>query len=283
MTTKTPFIKMHGTGNDYIYFDCMENAGLVPDPVLAAKKLTDRHFSIGGDGIVLIQPTTEADCIMRMFNPDGSESEMCGNAIRCVAKYIYEKGYAQKEIVTVKTGAGVLSLKLTVNDGNVDSVRVNMGKPRLRGSEIPVLIDKERVVWEQVTTTTGKSYQMSCVSMGNPHAVIFVDEITDEMVLVDGKDIEHNQLFPKRTNVHFVKVLSEDRVRMRVWERGTGETLSCGTGASAVVVTSVLNEKTGRNVTVELPGGNLFIEWADDGHVYMTGPATIAFTGEVKL
>ncbi len=278
-----PFIKMHGLGNDYIYFDCLKNPDLIKDPSATAQKVARRHFSIGGDGIVLILPNEEADFQMRMLNPDGSESEMCGNAIRCVAKYVYDYGHTNKKVIKIKTGAGILTLELNIIDEKVESVRVDMGKPVLKGLEIPVQIDKERVIWEQIVTSTSRSYQMTCVSMGNPHAIIFVDEITDEHVLVDGKDLEHNELFPKRANIEFVEILSNDRVKMRVWERGTGETLACGTGASAVAVACVLNEKTDRKVTVELLGGELEIEWAENDHVYMTGPAEIAFTGEVDI
>lgn len=280
---KTPFIKMHGIGNDYIYFDCLKDSSLIKDPSVAAKKLAARHFSIGGDGIVLILPNKNADFQMRMFNPDGSEAEMCGNAIRCVAKYVYDYGHTKEKVITIQTGAGILSLELNVVDEKVESVKVDMGAPILKGIDIPVNIDKERVVWEQITTSTGNSYQMSCVSMGNPHAIIFVDDITDEHILIDGKDLENNDLFPKRSNIEFVQVLSKNRVKMRVWERGTGETLACGTGASAVAVASVLNDKTERKVTVELLGGELEIEWAENDHVYMTGPAEIAFTGEVEI
>lgn len=281
---KVDFTKMNGLGNDYIYFDCTKNANLIADPRETAIKLSDRHFGIGSDGIVLILKHPEADFQMRMFNSDGSESEMCGNAIRCVGKYVYDNGLTDKEVIKVATGAGILELIFTVENGSVEKIRVDMGAPILKGLNIPVLIDKDQVVGEKITTASGVDYYMTCVSMGNPHAVIFVDEVTDKHIHVDGKELEVHELFPNKINVEFVQVNSRKEVTMRVWERGAGETMACGTGASAVATASILNGFTDRSVTVHLLGGDLEIEWNEtDNHVYMTGPATVSFTGTVEI
>jgi diaminopimelate epimerase len=274
---------MHGLGNDYIYFDCIENAHLIQDPARTAVKLSDRHFGIGGDGIVLILDHPEADFQMRMFNADGSEAEMCGNAIRCVGKFVYDNGYTDADTIRVMTGAGILTLGLAIEDGKVSGVRVNMGEPILNGPDIPVSIAVNPVRMHPVTLENGRSYEMTCVSMGNPHAVIFVDEITDSHVLIDGREIEAHELFPNRINVEFAKIISRDTIEMRVWERGSGETLACGTGACATGVAAMLNDLADRKATLKLPGGDLLIEWADDNHVYMTGPAAVAFKGEVDI
>ena len=278
-----PFIKMHGLGNDYVYFDCVNNPDLIADPFTAAQKIADRHFGVGGDGIVLILSHDEADFQMRMFNLDGSESEMCGNAIRCVGKYVFDKGHTDKETITVQTGAGILELVMNVTEGKVDTVRVDMGPAILNGPDIPVAIDKNPVKAEPITVSDGTEYEMTCVSMGNPHAVIFVDEITDKHVLEHGKELEVHEVFPNRINVEFIKVISRNEVQMRVWERGSGETMACGTGASAAVVASAMNDLTDRKVLVHLNGGDLEIEWAENNHVFMTGPATLAFTGEIEV
>ena len=270
---------MEGLGNDYIYFNCIEES--IGDPAGAAKILCDRHFKIGGDGIVLILPSEKADFRMRMFNADGSEAEMCGNAIRCVAKYVYDKGLTKKEVLSIETLAGVLILYLTIADGVVTKVRVDMGEPILEGPRIPVAIDKEKVIGEPLSVD-GKTFSMTCVSMGNPHCIIFVDEITDEHVLTLGPKIEKHEIFPNKVNAEFVKILNRNEVDMRVWERGTGETIACGTGASAVAVAAALNGLTERSVIVHLRGGDLEIEWAGDGHVFMTGPAKFAFEGSVE-
>ena len=276
------FTKMHGLGNDYIYFDCINDANLIPNPAETAQKLADRHFGIGGDGIVLILNHADADFQMRMFNSDGSEAEMCGNAIRCVGKFVYDNGYTDKDVITVFTGAGILELIFATVAGNVESVRVDMGEPILKGLDIPTTVDKEKVVLEPISAA-GINYEMTCVSMGNPHAVIFVDQITDEQVFQHGKELEVNTVFPNRINIEFCKVNSRTDVDMRVWERGAGETLACGTGASAVGVACMLNGKTEREITVHLLGGDLEIEWADNNHVFMTGPATKAFEGTVEI
>lgn len=284
MQMKVNFTKMHGLGNDYIYFDCIRNPELIKHPGDIAPRLSDRHCGIGGDGIVLILPHNEADFQMRMFNSDGSEAEMCGNAIRCVTKYLCDNGYVTDNTVEIKTGAGILNIEISRDEqGNFTQARVDMGEPVLNGFYIPVNIDKEPVVQEKITTASGVEYEMTCVSMGNPHAVIFVDEITDEQVLTHGAELEVHQVFPNKINVEFVKVISPTEVQMRVWERGAGETMACGTGASAVAVACVLNKQTGRNVTVHLLGGDLQIEWGEDNHVYMTGPATTAFEGVVEI
>nr|VFK39082.1 MAG: diaminopimelate epimerase [Candidatus Kentron sp. SD]VFK44617.1 MAG: diaminopimelate epimerase [Candidatus Kentron sp. SD] len=278
-----PFIKMHGLGNDYIYIDCIANPSLIENPSAVAVKLSNRNFSIGGDGIVLIQNHPDADFQMRMFNADGSEAEMCGNAIRCVGKFVYDKGYTASDTIRVMTGAGILTLGLRISDGKVNSVRVDMGEPILNGPDIPVAVEANPVEIS-IPLASGRSHHATCVSMGNPHAVIFVDEITDEHVLVDGEELEKHSLFPNRINVEFAKVISRDAIEMRVWERGSGETLACGTGACATTVAAIIHGLTNRKVNIKLRGGDLLIEWSeDDNHIYMIGPAVIAFTGEVEI
>ena len=272
------FTKMQGIGNDYIYVDCFHET--IDNPIELAVKLSDRHFGIGGDGLVLIQPSNQADAKMRMFNADGSEAEMCGNAIRCVGKYLYEHQLVKKSLLTIATLSGIKQLKLTVTGEKVISVEVDMGIPELKAAEIPVNIPKERVIGETICVNQ-HSYQFTSVSMGNPHCVIFVPELTDSLVMTDGPVIETYSLFPRKTNVEFVKILARDRLGMRVWERGSGETLACGTGACATVVAAILNGRTERKVQVELRGGVLTIEWnTSDHHVYMTGPAVEVFQGE---
>jgi diaminopimelate epimerase len=275
---------MHGIGNDYIYFDCIANPDLISDPAKTAQKLSDRHFCIGGDGIVLILKDEEADFRMRMFNSDGSEAEMCGNAIRCVTKFLCDNNYVEGNEVRIQTGAGIKDISIIRDEaGSFSLAKVDMGEPILNGLYIPVNVDKEQVVNEPVKMKSGLEYKMTCVSMGNPHAVTFVGEITDEQVLKHGPELEIHELFPNKINVEFVKILSPSEVEMRVWERGAGETLACGTGASAVTVACVLNKLTDRKVKVHLLGGELEIEWANDDHVYMTGPATTAFEGTVEI
>ncbi len=274
------FTKMHGCGNDYVYVNCFEET--VGDPARIAPIVSDRHFGIGSDGLVLILPSDAADFRMRMFNPDGSEAEMCGNAIRCVAKYVYDRGLTSKTEFDCETGAGVLHLVATLNGGEVEKVRVNMGQPRLDRAEIPMTGEPGRVLREPLDVD-GETFEVSCVSMGNPHAVIRVDEPTDDLVLGIGPKIENHLSFPARTNVEFVQILSPSEVRQRTWERGAGETLACGTGASAVGVACALNGWTGRSVLIHLSGGDLEIEWAEDDSVYMTGPATHVFDGEIDL
>ncbi len=275
------FTKMHGIGNDYIYFDCLKAP--VTNPEDLARKLSDRHFSIGGDGIVLIMPSEKSDFRMRMFNADGSESQMCGNAVRCVAKYVYERGHTSSKRISLETKAGEKILNVTESNGIVSSVKVDMGEPILEAARIPLAGFTNSPVTDATIEINGETFKFTAVSMGNPHAVIFVDQITDHLVHVIGPKIEVHPFFPERVNVEFAKVISRDRIEMRVWERGSGETLACGTGACAVTVAASLTNRADRSVTMSLLGGELAIEWAADGHVYKTGPATIAFDGVVEV
>ena len=273
------FTKMHGTGNDYVYVDCFDQD--VTDPSALARVISDRHFGVGGDGLILIMPSDEADVRMRMFNADGSEAQMCGNGVRCLVKYAFDHGRSSANPMTVETLAGVKTIDVIVaDDGKVSSATVDMGEPILEPARIPVSIPKERVV--EMPVRTGKyAFLMTCVSMGNPHAVIYVDNV-DEIPLEEvGPELENHALFPERVNAHFVQVVSAEEVRIRTWERGSGITLACGTGASGVCVAGVLCKKTARQITAHLPGGELFLEWREaDNHVYMTGPATEVFSGE---
>ena len=278
------FTKMHGAGNDYVYINCFEphclNAVQLGDVPKLAIAMSDRHFGVGGDGIVLITPSEKADARMRMFNADGSESEMCGNAIRCVAKYIFDHGICQKEELTIETGRGVLSLQVVATTaGKVDRVRVNMSSPILISSQIPTTLPGDPPV-KALLEVAGRQLAVTCVSMGNPHCVTFVDEVNDDWVLNVGPKIELHPAFPRRINAEFIQVVSPHETIMRVWERGSGETLACGTGACASVVAGVLAGVTERKVTVHLRGGDLQIEWADSNEVFMTGPATEVFSGE---
>jgi diaminopimelate epimerase len=271
------FIKMHGIGNDYIYVDCFRET--VPEPERLAVRISDRHFGIGGDGLILILPSDKADARMRIFNADGSEAQMCGNGIRCLAKYVYESGIGRMPELAVETLAGVLSLRLFTANGMVERVRVDMGEPRLRRPEIPMFGEGDQVVGEQLAAG-GREFVVTCVSMGNPHCVIYVDEVAKFPVTHYGPLLEHHPQFPQRTNVEWIEWLNRQEIRQRTWERGSGETLACGTGACAATVASVLNGKTDRAVTVHLLGGDLEIEWAGDNHVYMTGPAAEVFRGD---
>ena len=272
------FTKMHGIGNDYVYVNCFEEE--TKDPVRLAPIISDRHFGVGSDGLILIMPSKVADCKMRIFNADGSEAQMCGNGIRCVAKYIYDHKITQKNPLTIETLAGIKTIQLFTTNGKVSSARVNMGKPRLLRSEIPMLGKETQVINEPLTISKGVTFHITCVSMGNPHCVIFVDNFDKIDLPHYGAEIERHHSFPERINVHFVKVHSPKEVTMKTWERGSGITLACGTGASAVCVAGVLNKKTERKILAHLPGGDLELEWAEDGNVYMTGPATEVFTGE---
>ncbi len=270
------FVKMHGAGNDYIYIDLMKNKYDLDFSRLATY-IADRHFGVGGDGLVLIMKGSKADYRMRMFNIDGSEAEMCGNAIRCVAKYLFDYGYKEGDEVDIETLAGIKKLKVLELDGEgkVKKVRVNMGRPTLEGEKIPINIDGAPVVDVEIL-----GYQGTAVSMGNPHIVFFVNEISDKMVLQDGPEIEKHKLFPKKTNVEFVKVLDKQNLEMRVWERGSGETLACGTGACATGVAAVLNGLTERKVNVHALGGILTVEWDENsGEVFLSGPAEEVFKG----
>ncbi len=273
------FTKMHGAGNDYVYLDGFAEQ-LPPDPADLARRMSDRHCGVGGDGLILICPTDAADARMRMFNADGSEAEMCGNGVRCVAKYVFDHGICRKERLTIETGAGVLTLDLETDGGVVRRVRVNMGEPILAGPKIPTTLPGSPVV-DVPLAIDGRSFAVTCVSMGNPHCVIFVEQATDELVLGVGPKIEIDQRFPARVNVEFVEVVSPREVRQRTWERGSGETLACGTGASAVCVAGVLTGRTERTIVNHLLGGDLELEWNEtDNHVYMTGPAVEVFSGE---
>jgi diaminopimelate epimerase len=271
------FIKMHGIGNDYVYIDCFQQT--VREPEKLAIQMSDRHFGVGGDGLILIMPSDQADARMRMFNADGSEAQMCGNGIRCLAKYVYDSGISRKSKLTVETLAGVLQLELLAANGTVQKVKVNMGMPRLRRQDIPMLGEGEQVLGETLTAGD-REFTVTCVSMGNPHCVIYVDEVAQFPVTQYGPLLEHHPQFPQRTNVEWIEWLNRKEIRQRTWERGSGETLACGTGACAAAVASVLNRKTDRRVTVHLLGGDLEIEWADDNHVYMTGPAVEVFRGD---
>lgn len=275
------FTKMHGAGNDYIYFDCFKQK--IDDPNKMSEVLSDRHFGIGGDGIVMICPSEVADAKMRMFNIDGSEGKMCGNAIRCVAKFLYDKGICKKDKLSIETLSGIKYLDLTVENDKVARVTVDMGKAILNPKEIPVNFDGETAI-KRSAVIDGKEYTVTCVSMGNPHCVVFGEVDPDEIDLHGiGPKFEKNELFPEQVNTEFVKVIDNKTLKMRVWERGSGETLACGTGACATVVAAVENGycKKGDTVKVILTGGELFIKYTDEA-VFMTGPAAIAFEGTVE-
>ena len=273
------FIKMHGIGNDYVYVDCVRQP--VPaDPAALAKAVSDRHFGIGGDGLILVCPSDKADARMRMFNADGSESEMCGNGVRCVAKLVHDHGIARKSRLSIETGRGVLTLDLHLKGGLVDTVTVDMGEPILEAAAIPTTLSGTPPTEVQLESPLG-ILRATCVSMGNPHAVIFVDEITDALVHQAGPVLERHAAFPRRANIEFVKVLSRGAFQMRVWERGSGETLACGTGACAVAVAGAITNRLDRSCEGRLLGGNLKLEWSSQtNHVLMTGPATEVFVGE---
>ena len=273
------FTKMHGIGNDYVYIDCVKEQ-LNVDLSDLTKKMSDRHFGIGSDGIVLILPSDKADFRMRMLNSDGSEAEMCGNAVRCIGKYVYDRQLTQKKTVSLETLGGIKVLDLFVQDGKVKSVRVDMGEPVLKPSEIPVKSNGDTFI-SQTIEINEDFYILTCVSMGNPHAVAFVDDVSGVPIEEIGPQIETYEIFPRKTNVEFVHVVDRQTLEMRVWERGAGETLACGTGACASLVASVLNGVSDRNAVLKLIGGDLEVEWNEkDNHVYMTGPAEIVFDGK---
>ena len=281
------FVKMHGCGNDYVYVNGFTEK--IDDPSEVAKIVSDRHFGIGSDGLIMINPSEVADFEMAMYNADGSRGEMCGNGIRCVAKYVYDFGLTDQTSISVETLAGIKYLDLTVENKKVEKVRVNMGAPILTPAEIPVdpelFLQAKDAVISQPLTVDGKEYRVTCVSMGNPHDVIFMDEDVRTLDLAQiGPGFENHKAFPKRTNTEFVNVIDETHLRMRVWERGSGETLACGTGTCATVVAAVLNGLTKDAVDVELLGGSLHIEWDREANlVYMTGPATVVFSGEIDI
>lgn len=273
------FSKWQGCGNDFVLFDCLDNP--LADYSELAKKVCDRHYGIGADGILIVEPSSVADFRMRIINTDGSEAEMCGNGIRCFARYLYDNQLVTKEEFTVETGAGILVPRIIKENNEVIGVRVDMGEPHLLGEEIPVIgYDGKRVISEPLQVE-GNTYEMTCVSMGNPHCVIFVDDAEKFPIEKLGTKFEHHSAFPKKTNTEFVQIIDKGHVRMRVWERGAAITLACGTGSCATAVACILNGKTDRNVEVTLDGGKLNIEWADNNHVFMTGEAKLVFTGEL--
>lgn len=276
------FTKMHGCGNDYVYVDCINE--MIENPSEVSKYVSDRHFGIGSDGLILICSSETADFRMAMYNADGSEGAMCGNGIRCVAKYVYDKGLTDKKNISIETKSGIKELELTVEDGKVSLVKVNMGAPILKAKDIPVDVDTEKCIDSDINVD-GKDYKITCVSMGNPHAVTFIDEDVKTFPIEKiGPKFENHPMFPDRVNTEFVQVLNRHEVNMRVWERGSGETLACGTGTCATVVACVLNGLTDDEVTVHLLGGDLFIKYdRENDTVWMTGPAVIAFEGTIEL
>ena len=275
------FTKMHGLGNDYVYVNCFEEK--IDNPPAVARFVSDRHFGIGSDGLIMINPSKTADFEMEMYNADGSRGEMCGNGIRCVAKYVYDYGLTDKTQISVETLGGIKYLDLTVEDGKVSLVKVDMGKPDLEADLIPIISEREQVIDEPIEVD-GKEYHMTGVSMGNPHAVIYVDDVKGMDLEKIGPKFENHERFPKRINTEFVHCIDRQTVEMRVWERGSGETLACGTGACAVAVSSILNNLTDTQVTVKLLGGDLQIEWdREKDRVFMTGPATVVFDGVIDI
>lgn len=271
------FTKMHGCGNDYVYINCFEEK--IENPTELAIKVSNRHFGVGSDGLILICPSDKADFRMDMYNADGSQSEMCGNGIRCVGKYVYDYGLTNKDEVSVETLAGIKYLKFQIEDGKVKMITVDMGEPELIAVNVPVVSENEKAIDEEIIVD-GVAYRMTCVSMGNPHSVVFVDSTSEFPLEEIGPKFESHERFPRRVNAEFVQVLSENEVNMRVWERGTGETLACGTGTCATAVACILNGKTKDEVKVHLLGGDLIIKWdRDTNHIYMTGPAEVVFDG----
>ena len=284
------FTKMHGCGNDYVYVDCTKE--VIPNISETAIRVSDRHFGIGSDGLILIKASDVADFEMDMYNADGSRGKMCGNGIRCVAKYVYDHGLTDKTTITGNTLSGIKTLKLTVEDGKVSKVRVDMGEPELIPAQVPVKAsvlgladDRREAIVAEPLEIKGRSYDITCVSMGNPHCITFIGEDVRDFPLEEvGPVFEKHELFPERVNTEFINVIDKDHLRMRVWERGSGETLACGTGACAVAVASYLNGFTGRSVDIELLGGHLEVVYDEKtNHVFMTGPATEVFSGEIDL
>jgi len=276
------FTKMHGIGNDYVYVNCFKEEVTHPEEI--AKFVSDRHFGVGADGLILIKPSQTADFEMETYNADGSRGEMCGNGIRCVAKYVYDYGLTNQTNISVETLAGMKYLDMTVENGKVALVKVNMGAPEIEAAKIPVLTEEKQAL-NLPLEIEGKIYQATCISMGNPHCVIFMEEDIRNLNLEKiGPQFEHHSYFPKRINTEFVNILDKNTLRMRVWERGSGETLACGTGACAIAVAAILKNSVEHNVKVQLLGGDLQIAWeGDHAPVYMTGPAVTVFDGEVIL
>jgi diaminopimelate epimerase len=284
------FTKMHGIGNDYVYVDCFRQP-MPQNPAGLSQRISDRHFGVGSDGLILICPSDKADARMRMFNADGSEAEMCGNGIRCVAKFVYDHGLVRKPTLAIETGRGVLTLKLELSNGRVEHVQVDMGEPILEAAKIPTTIKGDRVVGRPFSGLFDEAAEwvdqsgfepiLTCVSMGNPHVVLYCGDVSKVPLEVVGPALETAALFPKRINVHFVQIHNPGEVTMRTWERGSGITLACGTGACAVAVAGVLTRRTQRRIVAHLPGGDLQLEWSEtDKHVWMTGPATEVFNGD---
>ena len=277
------FSKLHGCGNDYVYVDGSKEIIKQEDKPEIVRRLSDRHFGIGGDGVIFINPSEEADFEMEMYNADGTRAEMSGNGIRCVAKFVYDKGLTDKKKISIISAGKVKHISLTIQNGKVILAEVDMGEPELTAKNIPVVSECEQVIDETIMVG-GKGYSMTCVSMGNPHAVVFVNDVKNLDIEKIGPLFENHERFPKRVNTEFVKVIDENTVEMRVWERGSGETLACGTGACATVVACILNGLTKEQVTVKLLGGDLEIFWnREENRVYMTGPATHVFDGEIEL
>ncbi len=267
---------MQGIGNDYVYVNCFEEN--LKNPSELAITISDRHFGVGSDGLILIMPSKIADAKMRIFNADGSEAQMCGNGIRCVAKYMYASGLKKSNNMTIETSAGLKTIELTVENNNVSQVKVEMGTPELLRNNIPMVGENTQVINEplQLNNTV---LNITCVSIGNPHCIVFVNNVNSVDLKVTGKEIENHEFFPERINAHFVQIISNNKIKMRTWERGSGETLACGTGAVASGIACVLNNFTERTVFAQLPGGILKVEWTDENKTYMTGPAEFVFTG----
>ena len=275
---KFSFSKWHGLGNDFVIVNGFKEK--IDNYPQMAIQVCDRHTGVGADGLVVVLPSKVADFEMRIFNSDGSEAEMCGNVTRCIARYVYENGLTDKTKVTLETKAGIIRPELIFSNGRLQTIKVDMGEPRLMRSAIPMLGDESQQVVNEVLTVNGVEYAITCVSMGNPHCIIFVDDIASTDLALIGPMIETHPIFPRKTNVEFVQVLDKQKVRMRVWERGAGITMACGTGACATLVAGVLNGKIDRQAVVELDGGELVIEWGSDNHIYMSGPAVEVFRGE---
>ena len=276
------FTKMHGCGNDYVYINGMTEKVKQEEKEELVQRLSDRHFGIGGDGVIFINKAAEADFEMEMYNADGSRAEMCGNGIRCVAKYVYDKGLTDKTSISIVSCGQIKYLELTVVDNKVISVKVNMGSPELEATKIPAVSTQKQIIDEPIMVA-GSEYRMTCVSMGNPHAVVFMEDVENLAIEQIGPFFENHERFPKRTNTEFVKIIDDKTVQMRVWERGTGETLACGTGCCATVVACVLNGLTQEEVTVKLLGGEIVVRWDRQKNlVYMTGPAATVFDGEIE-
>lgn len=282
MALKMEFTKWQGTGNDFVMVDCLKHPEYIAC-VEQAKAICDRHYGIGADGILLVLPSDKADICMRIINADGSEAEMCGNGIRCFARYVYEHGYVQGDKFTVETGAGILVPEIIKENGEISMVQVDMGEPVLEGDKIPVSgYDMNRIINEDIQVE-GQDFKMTCVSMGNPHCVVFVEDAEKFPIFQLGHSFEIHEKFPRKINTEFVQVIDRSHLRMRVWERGAAVTLACGTGSCATLTAAVLNNLTERKAEIQLDGGKLLVEWAEDNHLYMTGPAVQVFAGEYEI